>query len=443
MYDAESRREFLRKALSFGGAIGFTGVAANALSAATLPARPRPGSPNERLNLGVIGVQGRGARNLASVAGENIVALCDIDKRHLAAAKKLHPKATTTDDFRRLLEIKNLDGIVISTPDHMHAIPASGALRQGIHVYCEKPLAHSVHEVQTMRRLAAANKCVTQMGTQIHALDNYRRVVEIVRAGLLGPVRRVHVWMDGVPKVGKRVTSGTPPSHVNYDLWLGPAPERPFHPTHFHFDWRYWWDFGGGVLADFGCHFMDLPHWALGLRAPTTIEAEGKKNHDGDNQVPGLLRVEYQYPARGKLPPVHLTWYHGGWKPKGAEKYNLPSAVLFEGDNGRLVSNYNEHRYELKDGTTTIPNLEEKVERIPSSIGHHKEWLEAIRTGGTTSCNFDYSGALAESVLLGNVAYRSGASLSWDGERGEVTNGAAAKAAEFIQRRYRKGWKLS
>jgi predicted dehydrogenase len=250
------------------------------------------------------------------------------------------------------------------------------------------------------------------MGTQIHAGDNYRRAVEIVQAGVLGAVRRVHVWMGGRPNPGVRVKEATPPEHVNYDLWLGPAPYRPFHPSHFHFQWRYWWDFGGGMLADFGCHYMDLPHWALELTAPVSIEASGKKDYDGDNDVPGVMRVDYEYPDRGKLPPVHLTWYHGGWMPEGAEAYGKSSAVLFEGEKGTLLADYGTRKLFLGDG----------------------------KDGGPTTCNFDYSGALAEAVLLGNVAYRSGEKLRWDAKAAKVTNTAAAEP--FIRREYRSGWTL-
>ncbi|MCZ6793606.1 MAG: Gfo/Idh/MocA family oxidoreductase [Planctomycetota bacterium] len=441
-----SRREFLRRALLAGTALPLAGATilplAGTTGATTSPAPGKTLPPAERLQIGVIGPRGRGADNARGVSSEDIVALSDIDATRLAEASKEYPGAQTFKDFRRLLDVKGLDAVVVSTPDHMHAIPAVEAMRRGLDVYCEKPLAHSVHEVRVMRETAKRFGRVTQMGTQIHAEDNYRRVVEIVRAGVLGKIRRVHVWMGGKPRVGKRVAQGTPPAHVDYDLWIGPAPFRPFHASHFHFNWRYWWDFGGGVLADFGCHYMDLPHWALDLRAPLRVEARGEKTYKGHNDVPDNLRVDYhyparEYPARGALPPVHLTWYHGDWRPEGAEVYGKGSAVLFEGENGRLLADYGSRKLFLDDEHKDA-KLPEKS--IPDSAGHHREWIDAVKTRGTTTCNFDTSGALAETVLLGNVSYRCGKKLEWDDRALEATG--TPEARQYIRREYRKGWTL-
>lgn len=425
------RREFLQRALAAGTAVP---LVRGALRAAPAPARRTP--PSERLRIGVIGSRGRGANNTRGVASEEITALCDIDARRLEEARSEFPGAAGYRDWSELLEHPDLDAVVVSTPDHMHAIPAVEAMRRGLDVYCEKPLAHSVHEVRVMRDTAKEHCRVTQMGTQIHAGDNYRRVVEIVRAGLLGPIRRVHVWMGGRPRPGQRVASGTPPPHVDYDLWLGPAPWRPFHASHFHHNWRYWWDFGNGMLGDFGCHYMDLPHWALDLRAPERVEAEGRKTYDGDNEVPDRQRVDYRYPARGELPPVHLTWYHGGWMPDGAEAYGKNSAVLFEGERGRLLADYHSRKLFLEgeDGPEPPPKS------IPDSIGHHREWIRAVKERGETTCNFDYSGALAEAVLLGNVAYRSGRAIRWNA--GALRAEDDPEAAALIRREYREGWTL-
>ncbi len=429
MINTKTRRRFLRDALLLAATVP---VAPTLLQAA-VPARPR--SSDERLNLGVIGVAARAAENLKAVSHENIVALCDIDHKRLGAARKDHPKAKTYEDFRRVLDHKELDAVVVSTPDHMHAIPVVWALRAGLDVYCEKPLAHSVHEIRVIREETARRKAVTQLGTQIHALDNYRRVVELVKSGAVGPIQRVHVWQGTTqPSSGTRVESATPPPHVNYDLWLGPAPERPFHESHFHFNWRYWWDFGGGVLADFGCHFMDLPHWALDLAAPTTIEARGRKEYAGDNEVPSVMRVDYQYPARGEAPPVHLTWYHGSWTP---DVFGKSSGVLFEGEKGMVLADYESRRVFLSDADG---NAQPPEPWIPASIGHHQEWLEAIKCRGETTCNFDYSGNLTEAVLLGNVAYRAGTKLEWDARACRVTNTRAAD--QYVRREYRKGWTL-
>lgn len=431
MFDPQSRREFLRRAMAAG--VG----TATATSFALPTARAQqPASGGDKLNIGVVGVAARGASNLAGVASQNIVALCDIDAQRLGGAAEQFPDATLYTDYRKLVDHEGLDAVVVSTPDHTHAIPAVWAMKRGLHVYCEKPLAHSVWEVRQMREAAAKNKVATQMGTQIHAGEHYRRAVEIVQGGVIGKVARVHVWQGNGVTPGVRVKEGTPPPHVDYDLWLGPAPERPFHESHFHFAWRYWWDFGGGVLGDMGCHYIDLPFWALGLRYPTSVEARGEKTYEGDNQVPDKLQVDWRFPAQGDQPAVHLTWYHGGWKPEGAEQYDKGSAVLFEGELGRLLVDYGSHKVYMESGEdATLPEP-----TIPRSIGQYEEWIEACKTGSPTTCNFDYSGALAETVLLGNVAYRAGEPLEWDAEKLEATN--TDKAAEFVRREYREGWSL-
>jgi predicted dehydrogenase len=429
------RREFLRRAVLAG--TGTLAVGSGMLEAPRSAFAAK--GPNEKLNLGCIGVANKGAHNINNLTHENIVALCDVDSMHLGKMTERFPKATTYADFRVMLDKeKNLDALVVSTPDHTHAIPVVWGLRRGLDVYCEKPLAHSVYEVRQMRQETARNKAVTQMGTQIHAGDNYRRVVEIVQAGQIGPVSRVHVWMGGAIRPGIRVDKGTPPDTVDYDLWTGPAPMRPFHASHFHFNWRYWWDFGGGSLADFGCHYMDLPFWALDLRYPTSVAAKGEKTSQGDNDVPDNMQVEYQFPARGDQPPVHLTWYHGAWKPEGAEVYEKGSAVLFEGTRGRLLADYGTRKLFMDDDKEPAA----PKQAIPNSIGHWAEWTEACKSRGPTTCNFDYSGALAEAALLGNVSYRAGGQqLDWDAEALRATN--TSDADQYLKRAYRKGWTLS
>ncbi|MEX2119186.1 MAG: Gfo/Idh/MocA family oxidoreductase [Pirellulales bacterium] len=428
------RREFLRQAALAGTAAASVGTLGSSI---TRPARAASRSPNEKLNIGMIGVAAQGAYNLGNVASENIVALCDVDAERLAPVAQTYPKAKTYTDYRKLLDQGDLNAVVIATPDHSHAIAAVGALKRGLDVYCEKPLAHSVYEVRQIRNWTAKQKAVTQMGTQIHAGDNYRRVVELVRAGVLGPIERVHVWLACGVFAGQRVSDSMPPPHVDYDLWIGPAPMRPFHASHFHFNWRFWFDFGGGWLADFGCHYMDLPFWALDLRYPTAVEAKGEKTHSGDNDIPDNMQVDYHFAARGDLPPVHMTWYHGKWRPEGAETYGDGSKVLFEGQRGRLLADYGSHQLFLE------PGMEAKTPpaTIPSSIGHHAEWIQACKTRGETTCNFDYSGALTETVLLGNVSYRAGGKkLDWNAESLKAVN--CPEADEFIRREYRKGWEL-
>jgi len=432
--DPRSRRQFLKKAASLVAAAPY------AVPAVTSVASAAPKSPNEKLRAGAIGSFARARANINGIAaaGVDIVAMADIDAERLAKTAETYTKAKTYEDYRQVLDHDDLDILIVGTPDHMHAIPVAEGLRRGMAVYCEKPLAHSVHECRVMRELTAQHKAVTQMGSQIHSGTNYRRVVEAIQAGAIGDVKRVHVWLGNGPTiVGKRVSEAMVPKGINYDLWLGPAPYRPFHTSHFHFNWRYWWDFGGGWLGDFGCHYMDLPFWALDLRYPTSVVAKGEKAHEGDNMVPHKMQVDYQFPARGERPPVHMTWYHGGWMPHGAEVYGKKSAVLFEGENGRLLADYSSRQLILQNWN----EIEPLKPSIPDSIGHHKEFVEAVKTGGPTTCNFDYSGALAEAVLLGNVSYRVGGKpLDWDAENLKATN--CPEAAQFVQREYRKGWTL-
>jgi predicted dehydrogenase len=426
-----NRRRFLQTS---------SALAASAALAESLPAAQRRPPPSERIRLGVVGLAGQGVANWRPCQKEEIVALCDVDLNRAGEARKAFPKAKFYQDYRRLLDQKDVEALIISTPDHHHAFVAVPAMRSGKHVYCEKPLAHSVYEVRLMREAAAKHQVVTQMGTQIHAGENYRRVVEIIQAGTIGPVRRVHVWCNTSPHPGRRALKETPPPRgLDYNLWLGPAPYRPYHASHLHFHWRWWWDFGGGVLADMACHYMDLPHWALNLRTPTVIAATGRKTYKGDNEVPDRMRVEYEYPARGNLPPVHLTWYNTVTGPDLDGKVTYPgytSGVLFVGDKGQLLANYGNYRLlpekQFKGFVPPQPS-------IPRSVGHHREWLQAIRKGGTTTCNFDYSGALAETVLLGNVAYRCAQKLQYNARTGQANLKAAA---QYIRRQYHKGWTL-
>ncbi len=419
------RRNFLRGAAAVGVASTF---GSRALA-----------SPNEKLNIGIIGTSGRALSNIEGVEGENIVAVCDIDDRLLDSAKSRFPKAKAFEDFRKLIEMGGLDAVVVSTADHTHAPASAMALRMGKHVYCEKPLTHSVYEARTVARLAKEAKVATQMGTQIHAEDNYRRVVEVIRSGAIGPIKDVHVWCGKSWSGGKRPTETPPvPSYLKWDLWLGPAPERPYNQTYLPANWRRWWDFGNGTLGDMACHVMDLPFWALDLRYPTSVEAMGPPVDP--ETTPGWLEVKYAFPAIGDRKALNLTWYDGDKKPEVLAENKLPPwgmGVLFVGEKGMLQADYGRLRLfpepEFKDFKAPAPT-------IPKSIGHHAEWIAACKDGRPTTCNFDYSGALTESVLLGNVAYRSGKKIEWDGPNMKITNAPEAEA--FLRRDYRKGWTL-
>ncbi|MCZ2344046.1 MAG: Gfo/Idh/MocA family oxidoreductase [Bacteroidales bacterium] len=422
-------------------------AASSAVAAVPFVRSATAGEPSQKVRLAVIGVAARGKANFDGVAHENIVALCEIDEDRAADARRRFPSAAYFTDYRKMLDAvaSKVDAVVISTPDHNHALPALIAMDRGKHVYCEKPLAHSVNEVRAMRDAAVKHKVVTQMGTQIHAGDNYRRVVEIVQSGKIGKVKRVHVWCHRQPDAMKKIPTPKPGVKFDTDVWLGPAPAEFFYaagPSKFpwpHFDWRWWWEFGGGVLADMGCHFTDLPFWALGLKHPTTITAKGTPVAGGDNgSMPATLQVDYQFPATLKQPAVHLTWYHGVAGPDLSGKTTFPGfsdGVLFEGEKAKLVANYGKYRLFPDEFAADFRAPEPTIAK---SIGHHREWLEAIRTGGTPLCHFGYAGNLAETVLLGNVAYRAGSPITYDAVTGQVTDVKAAN--QYLGRPTRKGW---
>lgn len=437
MHRRQTRREFLQASALAGAGFWVAGRRAFAQTTA----------PSEKLGVAVIGITGQGAWNLRQVSnGEasvisNVVALCDVDENRSAEMRNQYPNARFFVDFRKMLDVqKDIDAVVIATPDHTHAPAALLALRAGKHVYCEKPLAHTVREVRLMREAAAKAKVATQMGTQIHSRNNYRRVVELIQTGVIGEVREVHVWVEREWGGIERPQDTPPvPEGLNYDLWLGPAVFRPYHPNYLPERWRAWWDFGGGTLADMGCHYMDLAHWSLDLRHPMAVEAEGPPVHP--ESCPIWLIVKYQYPARGKLPPVSLTWYNGKRRPHYFAEGKLPQwgdGCLFVGQNGMLLADYDRH---VLLPEAAFADFKRPEPFIPESIGHHLEWLEACKTGEKTTCNFDYSGALAETVLLGNVAYRSGKKIEWDADRLKITN--TRDADKFLDTPRRAGWEIA
>ena len=401
----------------------------------------RAESPNEKLNLAFVGCAGRGEANLSALRGENVVALCDVDQRRVGPAFERFPKARKWTDFRKMLDEmgREIDAVVVSTPNHIHAPASVMAMRLGKHVYCEKPLAHSVYEARMSAQVAAEKKVATQMGTQIHASGNYRRAIELLRADAIGPVQEVDIWTTAAEGGGDRPKDTPPvPPGLDWDLWLGPAPQRPYHPCYLPRQWHFWWDFGGGVAGNVGCHFMDLAFWALELRHPTSIEAEGPPVHP--ETTPPKMTVRYEFPARGSRPPVKLTWYQGRKSPR-VETDGVPAwdvGFLFVGTKGMLLCDYN-RRVLLPEAR--FAGFQPPSPSIPDSPGHYAEWTAACKTGTPTGCNFDYSGALTETVLLGNVAYRVDKRLQWDAAGLQATN--CPEAAQFLRREYRPGWALS
>ena len=404
-------------------------------------------SPNEKLNIAVIGVGGRGRSNMNNVKSENIVALCDLNGKNLAAAAKQFPRAKTYIDWRKCLEQKDIDAVVCSTTDHTHAFINVWAMNRGMHVYCEKPLANSVHEARMVRRtyLKNRNKLATQMGTQIHAYENYRRMVELVRNGAIGTVKEARVWCSRQPKGGSYLPEVKPiPENINWDLWVGPSPMHPYNPGYFGgcLAWNRFWDFGSGQIGDMGSHMIDMAYWALDLRFPTTCEAAGTPINT--DTCPQWLTAEWDHPANDWRPAVKVYWYDGDKKPgmpsKAFNRDKLDKGVLFKGDKGSLLVDY-DYRILFSRGDMTHYSSPNPDELIPPSPGHHKEWLIGCKTGKPTLCNFDYSGALIEHNMLALVAYRVGRKLQWNARNIKATN--CPEANQYIRKTYRKGWKLN
>lgn len=421
-----SRRRFLQA--SSVATLGLSGLPVLGAQAKAVP-------PSERLRVGVIGVAGKGESNWNPIAaaGAEIVAGCDVDESRTAKFRAAYPKAPFYTDFRKLIDAKGLDAIVVSTPDHMHASPTLMALRAGLHVYCEKPLTHSVYEARLVAETAAKMKRVTQMGTQIHAGSNYRRVVELIQSGAIGKVTEAHVWVPTTYNGnGKRPEGQEVPKTLDWNLWLGTGLERPYNKDYVPFWWRRYWAFGGGALNDMACHHMDLPFWALKLRHPTRVSAEGSA--PTPETCAEWVKVQYDFPG------LKLFWYDGGKQPPQIADGKAPNwkgGNLFIGDKGMLIADYSKHQLlpEKQFAGFTPP-----APTIPESIGHHKEWVEACKTGGPTTCNFDYSGALTECVFLGTVAYRSGKAFYWDAAK---LKPSAPEAEKFISKEYRKGWEIT
>ncbi len=439
-----TRRQFINQATATG------------LALLGAPAIVRGRNLNDKLNLAIIGSGGQGGANLRRVESENIVILCDVNELNLNAAAEKHPAARKFVDFRKVYDhAKDFDAVVISTCEHTHAFATLPALQLGKHVYCEKPLTHNIWEARIIREAAGKAKVATQMGTQVHASDNYRRVVELIQSGSIGKVTEAHVWVGrawglqseeeakaakDIVFVQNRPAKPDPiPATLDWDLWLGPAPKRPFNEVYFPGPkWYRWWDFGNGTMSDLGSHWVDLPFWALKLDHPLTIEASGPPVHP--EIAPASMQVTYQYGSRGEMPPVSLTWHQGMnkpqiWKDNGIPQW--PSGVLFVGDKGMLLSDYGKHTLLPED---KYADFKRPDPFIPKSLGHHAEWINACKTGEPTTCNFEYAGWLTEANHLGNVAYRAGKKLEWDPVKLRATN--APEIEPLIRRKYRKGWKL-
>ena len=426
------------------------------------PAILKAGSPANKLNLAFIGCGGRGARNMREMAGENVVALCDVDENQLRRARQQAPQAKVFTDFRRMyddLKDSEFDAVVVSTTEHTHAFATLPALKRKKHVYCEKPLTLNVHEARIITQAAEEAGVATQMGTQMHATDNFRRVVELVQSGVLGPVREAHVWVSrawgrqteeeakangDIVWTWERPTEEMPvPPGVDWDLWLGPAPHRPFHEVYYPGPkWYRWWAFGNGTMSDLGSHWNDLPFWALNLDAPLTIEASGPEPHP--EIAPASMSATYEYGPRGDLPPVRLTWHQGTAKPAAWTEGRIPdwkNGMLFVGDQMTLLADYSKHILFVNGRHVEEDSFERPEPTIPRSPGHHAEWVHGCKTGEPALSHFGYSGPLTEANHLGNVAFRAGRKIQWDPASLRIPN--APEAEQFLGYEYREGWELA
>jgi predicted dehydrogenase len=438
-----TRRQFVGRALA----------AAGTLSGA--PAFLRGQNLNSRLNIAILGAGGRGATNTAAVASESIVVLCDVDRMALERQGVKYPQAKKETDFRKVFERPNdFDAVVISTCEHTHVFATMLALRAGKHVYCEKPLTHDIREARLVRETASGLKLATQMGNQGHASDNHRRVKELIQAGVIGPVREVHVWVSrawglqsreaaernkDIVFVTERPMVADPiPDGLEWNLWLGPAPARPFSNVYVPGPkWYRWWDFGNGTMSDLGAHRNDLAFYALDIRAPLTVEAITEQPAHPD-LAPASMTVRYEFPARGAMPPVTLTWYQGEPKPPIWTEGGIPQwpdAQLFVGDKGMILTTNNKHvLLPEKDFADFVP----PPQTIRNSPGHYQEWIDACKGGPPPGAEFDYAGQTTESNHLGNVAHRVGKKLQWDAAAMKATN--APEADRFIRKEYPKEW---
>lgn len=475
----DKRKHFQHTGFTRRQFIYTTTLAGVAIATRTASGAPRKLSAGDKLNIGVVGANGKGASDTDHCASENIVALCDVDTARAAGQLKKYPKAKFYQDWREMLEKeKTLDAVIVSTPDHMHALVASTAMKMGKHIYCQKPLVQTVYEARLLRKLAKENGVITQMGNQGSAEDGLRRAVEVVQSGLIGPVRQVHVWSNRpIWPQGMDRPAGTDPvpATLNWDSWIGPAQMRPYKKdTYDNFKWRGWQDFGTGALGDMACHTANMPFRALKLGYPTEIEAATSEINK--ETYPLKSKIRFEFPEREGLVPATFWWYDGGnAKPNNPYTHdgsNKPpkevtaeieemmgqvpgSGCVLIGDKGKLFSpdDYGARFFIKMNGEKDLVDGKnsEAVKAIPQTIPRnafkgdadarqHLEWIAACKGGPTPYSNFDIAAYLTEIILLGCVAMRTGKKLEWDGPNMVAKN--APESAQFVKRNYRKGWEI-
>ena len=397
-------------------------------------------SANDKLNLAFIGVGGRGAANLGGLAKQNLVAFCDVDGTRAKQAFEKYPNVPRYTDFRKMFDERSnqIDGVVISTPDHTHFHPAYQAIQLGKHVYLEKPMAHNLWETRTLTDLAREKGVATQLGVQRHTLANMHRTVELIHSGAIGEVKEVYCWIDGSRGMPGEPKDKPPvPSNLDYELWTGPAAQRPYHPSITPYGWRFWWDYGTGETGNWACHILDIPFWALDLKYPTRVTASGPPVDP--MRTPKSMNTTFQFPANGSRGPVTLHWDHVAKGPAILQENNLPHKgfnTLFVGKDGMLLTGFSKLKLYPE---SEFAQLEAPPRSIEPSPGFYQEWITACQGGPKATCHFDYSGPLAETALLGNLAYRSQADFDWDSKNLKTSSD---QANQLIKTRYRTGWEI-
>jgi predicted dehydrogenase len=439
-----ARRKFLKSAVATGA--GLIILPTGTLSGVN--------AASNKLNIALIGTWGRGEAHFSSLANENVVALCDVNEEHLDFGAERFPNAKKYVDWRKCLEQKDLDAVVVCSLDHTHAFVSKWALNRDLHVYCEKPLAISVEEARLMRSswLKKKDKLATQVGMQRHAKPNFHRVRELIQDGAVGDLKEVHVWGNRqIPRPGYPPKQGNPPKHLHYDLWIGPSSYHPYNPSYFEggpgmncLSWNMYWDFGVGQIGDMGSHIMDLAWHAIDAKLPTAIQAEGDPFNP--DVTPVKLAASFEHPANDWRGDVRVAWYQGGAMPRSPRGYidlnKIGHGVMFKGSEGYLITDF-DTRIVLPFGDHADMSYYEprpKDETLPD-VGHfQEEWFNACKNGGKTSCDFEYSGDMIEQMLLGLVAYQAGGKIDYDPKKGKVIGNK--KANDLLSRTYRKGWKL-
>lgn len=428
----ESRRNFLKTSTAVAGGywLGSSAVA-------------RAASPNETLNVACIGVGGRGSANVGGVSKQNIVAMCDVDESKAGKRFQEFDKARKFKDFRVMLDKmdKQIDGVVISTPDHTHFHPARQAMLMGKHVYCEKPLAHTAWEIRELTKIAKKMNVATQLGNQRHANAGMARTVEAVRSGMIGEIKEVYCSIGGDRGMPAMPTEFPPvPSHLDWDLWQGPAKERPYSPEYCPYKWRFWWDYGTGETGNWGCHILDIPFWALQLKYPNRVDLDvvPSASQIDPQRTPKSMKTRLEFPAEQGHSALSLHWWHGSLKQVFAEHKTEPHGnTLFVGEKGTIAAGFDGYKAMLHDGSK--PQAPE--ETVPKSPGFHQEWINACKGGPRSTCDFvDYTGPLAESVLLANTAYRAGGGFDWDAAAFKASGNDNVEP--FLYPDFRKGWEV-